>query len=207
MVFHAIKTLVDSGINEIILVSGGSFSSEFMKVIGDGDELGIKNICYTVQKEAKGIAHALATAEVWSGNDSVSLILGDNIFEDNFKNVVEKFDKGSKIFLKEVCNPEIYGVAEIDDNKNVISLEEKPSNPKSNLIATGLYIYDNTVWDRIRTLKPSARGEYEITDLNKNYLSSNELKSHILNGWWADCGGSLSEYTKTCFEFYQRGNL
>lgn len=207
MVYHGINTLVSGGINEIILVCGGNFGHEFIKVLGNGEDLGIKSLCYTVQKEPKGIAHALATAETWVGDDSVALILGDNIFTDDISTAVRDFRSGACIFLKEVSNPEIYGVVEIDEKNKVIGIEEKPKIPKSNLIATGLYIYDNTVWDRIRSLKPSARGEYEITDLNKNYLSTNELNSYKLHGWWADCGGSLEEYTKTCFDFYQmKGN-
>jgi len=206
MIFWPIETLVKSGIKDILLVCGGNSVGEFLRILGNGEDFGLKHLHYTYQKEPKGIADALSLAEDWANDEPVSVILADNIFENSFEEEIKEFEKnpvGSRIFLKEVKNPQFYGVVEVDNNNNVISIVEKPKQPKSNLIATGLYVYDGGVWDYIRTLKPSARNELEITDLNNRYLSINQLKAHLVNGWWADCGESIDGYNQACYEASQ----
>lgn len=193
IIYHSILNLVKSGIKDILLIIGGQFAGEFVRIIGDGKNLGVENIYYTVQKEAKGIAHALSLAEKWSNNEPIVVYLADNVFEYSFEQAVKEYDKGARIFVKKVNNPEHFGVVEIKNN-NVISIEEKPKAPKSNLVATGLYFYDSSIWEIIKELKPSARGEYEITDVNKEYLKRNQLKYHEVIGDWFDSGSNINEY-------------
>lgn len=202
MIYWPIQTLVGSGIKDILLVCGGNAAGEFLRILGNGEEFGLKHLHYTYQKEAKGIADALSLAEDWADNEAVAVILADNIFENPIPEVVSEFEAnpdGARIFLTPVEHPECYGVVQTDDTGRVIGIEEKPKQPKSNLIATGLYMYDGGVWDYIRTLKPSKRNELEITDLNNRYLGIGKLKAHKVNGWWADCGESLEGYTQTCY--------
>jgi glucose-1-phosphate thymidylyltransferase len=206
MIYWPIQTFVNSGIKDILLVCGGNAAGEFLRILGNGEEFGLKHLHYTYQQNAKGIADALSLAEEWADNDPVTVILADNLFENNITDIVTEFEAnpdGARIFLTEVDHPECYGVVEIDDAGNVIGIEEKPAQPKSNLIATGLYMYDGSVWDYIRNLKPSKRNELEITDLNNQYLSIGKLKAHKVSGWWADCGESLDGYTKVCYEASQ----
>ncbi len=191
MVYYPIKTLINSGIKDIFLVTGGFAAGEFLRVLGNGEAFGLKRLHYAYQKEPKGVADALSLAEEWADREPICLMLGDNIFEKDLRLPIEEFEKnpiGAKIFTTEVQHPEAYGVVETDLNGNVISLEEKPKIPKSNLIAAGIYLYDSTVWDIIKTLIPSQRGELEITDVNNHYLSIGKLKSDPLVGWWGDAG-------------------
>lgn len=208
MIYWPIQTLVGSGIKDILLVCGGNAAGEFLRILGNGEEFGLKHLHYTYQKEAKGIADALSLAEEWADDEPVTVILADNIFENPIPDVVKEFEAnpdGARIFLTPVDHPECYGVVQMDDSGRVIGIEEKPKQPKSNLIATGLYMYDGGVWSYIRTLKPSKRNELEITDLNNRYLNIGKLKAHKVNGWWADGGESLEGYTQTCWAASQLG--
>ena len=200
MVFWPISTLVESNIKDILLVCGGNAAGEFLRILGNGEAFGLKHLHYTYQKEPRGIADALSLAEEWANNEPITVILADNIFEKNIKETVEDFYKnpvGAKIFVYPVPNPQSYGVVELD-GENVLSIQEKPKFPKSNYIATGLYMYDQSVWSLLKELKPSQRNELEITDLNNIYLSQKKLKAQKLSGWWADAGESIEGYNDCC---------
>lgn len=207
MIYWPIQTLVDSGIRDILLVCGGNAAGEFLRVLGNGEEFGLKHFHYTYQKEAKGIANALSLAEEWADGEAVTVVLADNFFEKPIPEVIKNFEEkpeGAHIFVTPVTHPECYGVVEMTNDNRVVGIEEKPKQPKSNLIATGMYMYDGEVWDYIRTLKPSKRNELEITDLNNRYLDIGKLKAHVVEGWWTDCGESLDGYAKACWEVAQR---
>jgi glucose-1-phosphate thymidylyltransferase len=187
MVFYPIETLVRAGIKEILVVTGGPYAGHFIKVLKNGKELGLKHLEYAYQEGEGGISAALSLAEEFVDNDSVCVILGDNCTDSNIKKDVSSFKRGAKIFLKEVPDPERFGVAVFRKDK-VINIEEKPKKPKTNLAVTGLYIYDNTVFKKIRRLKPSKRGELEVTDLNNVYIKEGRLSWAILSGYWRDAG-------------------
>jgi glucose-1-phosphate thymidylyltransferase len=198
MIYYPIQLMVDAGITEILLICGGNSLGDFLPLLGNGEEFGLKGLTYRVQSEPRGIADALGLAEDWANNDNICVLLSDNIFEDNIKESVEKFTSGAQVFLSKVAHPEHYGVAEISENDQVVSIVEKPKNPKSDWAVTGLYIYDQEVWDFIKTLEPSARGELEITDVNNYYLREGKLQACKLNGWWADCGENFDGYLDAC---------
>ena len=191
MIIRQIEQLTNWGLNEFIIITNPSFDKLIRDVIGS--YFPDKNISFTIQNEQKGISHALMCAKeyIYSG-DTVFFVLGDNFFENNPAvsiNMEElSKNKGSYIFSHKVENPEEFGVAEFDSNSNVISIEEKPENPKSNQAVVGIYIYDDTVMDKIATLKPSNRGEYEVTDLNNLYIQDGKCKNVTINGWWIDAG-------------------
>jgi len=190
MIYYPIQTLVDAGIKDILIVTGGAHAGEFLRLMGNGSEFGLKHINYTYQKGEGGIADALRLAEHFVDKNKVVVVLGDNIIEKSIKEHVDDFmkqSKGAKILLKKVDDPERFGVAEVKDNK-VLNIEEKPKKPKSNYAVTGIYMYDARVFDIIKTLKPSDRGEMEITDVNNDYISSGEMTFSVLEGWWSDCG-------------------
>jgi glucose-1-phosphate thymidylyltransferase len=190
MVYYSIQTLVNAGIQEILLVTGGKNAGEFLRLLGNGRDFGLNHINYTYQEGEGGIAEALALAEHFADGESVCVILGDNIIENNVRSAVENFKKqssGAKILLKEVQDAERFGVAEVHGNR-IVSIEEKPRNPKSNYAVIGIYLYDATVFQKIRRLKPSGRGELEITDVNNFYLEEGNLTYEILDGWWTDAG-------------------
>jgi glucose-1-phosphate thymidylyltransferase len=190
MVYYPIQTLVNAGIQEILLVTGGKNAGEFLRLLGNGRDFGLKHLNYTYQEGEGGIAEALGLAEHFADGEPVCVILGDNIIESNIRNAVEAFKKqkqGAKILVKEVSDPERFGVAEIRDAK-VISIEEKPRVPKSNDVVIGIYLYDCTVFEKIHRLKPSGRGELEITDVNNFYIQEGTLTIERLNGWWTDAG-------------------
>lgn len=202
MIYWPIQTLANSGVTDILLVCGGNSAGDFLRILGNGEEFGLKHLNYTYQKQPKGVADALSLAEHWANNEPIAVILADNIFENPITEVIKDFEAnpdGARIFLTPVEHPECYGVVEVDVSGNVIGIEEKPMNPKSNLIATGLYLYDGGVWDYIRSLKPSKRNELEITDLNNRYLNIGKLKAHTVNGWWADAGESIDGYSQVCY--------
>jgi len=186
MIYYPLKTLVSAGITDIMIVSGRGHAGHFLELLGSGAEFGVK-ITYEIQEKAGGIAQALGLAEKWADEEAVAVILGDNLFQDNVKNDVASFKKGAKIFLKEVPDAERFGVAELSTDR-VLSIEEKPKKPKSNYAVTGLYLYDAEVFSIIRTLKPSGRGELEITDVNNAYLKKGIMQYTILNGFWSDAG-------------------
>ena len=190
MVYYPIQTLVNAGIEEILVVTGGKNAGDFLRLLGNGHDFGLKHINYTYQEGEGGIAHALGLAEFFAGEDLVCVILGDNIIENNICDAVESFKKqgeGAKILLKEVGDARRFGVAEIR-GKHVIGIEEKPRVPKSNQAVIGIYLYDKTVFQKIRRLKPSGRGELEITDVNNFYIEEGKLTYEKLDGWWTDAG-------------------
>lgn len=190
MIYYPIQTLVDAGIKDILIVTGGMHAGEFLRLLGNGKEFGLKHINYTYQEGEGGIAEALKLAEHFSEDDKVVVILGDNIVENSIRPCVNDFvkqKKGAKILLKEVDDPERFGVPELKGNK-IIGIEEKPKKPKSKYAVTGIYMYDNQVFEIIKTLKPSGRGELEITDVNNAYIDKGELTYSILDGWWTDAG-------------------
>lgn len=190
MIYYPIQTLVDAGIKDILIVTGGHHAGEFLRLLGNGKEFGLKHINYAYQEGEGGIAEALKMAEHFADNEKIVVILGDNIIEKNIKKCVEEFRKqlkGAKILLKKVEDPERFGVPEIKNNK-IVCIEEKPKKPKSDYAVTGIYLYDSKVFDIIKTLKPSHRGELEITDVNNAYLKKGELTYSILDGWWTDSG-------------------
>lgn len=188
MIYYPLQTLIDAGIKDIMLVSGRGHVGHFLELLGSGTEFGV-NISYEIQKEAGGIAQALGLARRFAGDDNIMVILGDNIFQDSLRDAVRSFSSGAMIFLKPVPDAHRFGVAEVDEvNQRVISIEEKPARPKSSYAVTGLYIYDSEVFDIIGSLRPSARGELEITDVNNEYLRRCKLSYSILSGYWSDAG-------------------
>lgn len=203
MVYYPIEMMIKSGIDDILIVCGGNSASEFLRVLENGEAFGLKHLHYRYQSAPRGIADALGLAEEWAGDDPIAVLLGDNIFEDTFEDTVAEFKadpKGAVIFGTTVENPEQYGVIVQDDQGKVTKIVEKPDNPTSNLIATGLYIYDNTVWNFIKQLTPSARGELEITDVNNHFVDKGQLKVVTLNGWWVDCGENIDGYLDACIK-------
>jgi glucose-1-phosphate thymidylyltransferase len=186
MIYYPLHTLINAGITEIMIVSGRGHAGHFLELLGSGMEFEV-SLTYEIQEKAGGIAQALGLAASWADNDTVAVILGDNIFQDNVKADVASFKEGAKIFLKEVKDAQRFGVAELKKD-HVISIEEKPQTPKSNYAVTGLYLYDSKVFSIIRTLKPSGRGELEITDVNNDYLQKEMMQYAILKGFWSDAG-------------------
>ena len=190
MVYYPIQTLVNAGVHEILLVTGGKNAGEFLRLLGNGRDFGLKHLNYTYQEGAGGIAEALGLAEYFAGNEPICVALGDNIIEHNICGAVENFGKqkvGAKVLLKEVTDAQRFGVAEIRGDR-VMGIEEKPRNPKSNYAVIGIYLYDKTVFEKIRRLKPSGRGELEITDVNNFFIEEGTLTYEVLDGWWTDAG-------------------
>ena len=186
MIYYPLQTLIHAGITEIMIVSGRGHAGHFLELLGSGMEFGV-SLTYEIQETAGGIAQALGLAAGWADGEDVAVILGDNIFQDNVKADISSFRKGAKIFLKEVEDAHRFGVAELGKDR-VISIEEKPQFPRSKFAVTGLYLYDCDVFSVIRTLKPSGRGELEITDVNNAYLTKNMMQYAILKGFWSDAG-------------------
>jgi glucose-1-phosphate thymidylyltransferase len=190
MVYFPIQTLVDAGITDIMLVTGGRNSGDFLRLLGNGKEFGLKHLNYTYQEGEGGIAEALALAEHFADGDQVCVILGDNLIEGNIRQAVDEFKQqkqGARIFLKEVHDAQRFGVADLKGDR-ITGIEEKPKNPKSNYAVTGIYLYDGTVFDKCRELKPSHRNELEITDVNNAYVREGTMTFSILDGWWTDAG-------------------
>lgn len=190
MIYYPLETLVSAGVREILIVTGGNNPGDFLKLLRNGKEFGLKEMHYAYQEGSGGIAEALGLAEDFADGGKIAVILGDNIFEDNIEQYVEDFrnqERGAKIFLKKVSDPERFGVADVKDNR-VINIEEKPKKPESNLVVTGLYFYDSQVFDVIKSLKPSERGELEITDVNNFYINQGSATYEILKGFWSDAG-------------------
>jgi len=196
MIYFPLNTLVKGGLEDIMIVTGGNNAGDFLRLLGNGSEFGLKDISYTYQEGEGGIADALKLTENFADEDKVIVMLGDNIIKDDISLAIEEFEKqpkGAKIFLKEVSDPERFGVAEIKDGK-VINIEEKPENPKSNYAVIGLYMYDSDVFEIAKTLKPSDRGELEITDVNNEYIRRGTMTYSIIDGWWTDAGTFESLY-------------
>jgi len=190
MIFYPIQTLVDAGITDILLVTGGRNSGDFLRLLANGREFGLKHIDYTYQEGEGGIADALGLAEHFADGDKICVILGDNIIEGSIREAVDDFkkqDRGAKILLKEVHDAGRFGVAEFRDGL-IVGIEEKPKKPKSNYAVTGIYMYDGTVFEKVRELVPSGRGELEITDVNNAYIRENSMTYAHLQGWWTDAG-------------------
>ncbi len=190
MIYYPLETLVRAGIKDILIVTGGNSPGDFLKLLGNGKEFGLREIHYTYQEGAGGIAEALGLAEDFADRGKIVVILGDNIFEDDISQYVKSFENqewGTKLFFKKVPDPERFGVAVIK-NKKLIKIEEKPKRPRSPYAVTGLYMYDSQVWEVIKTLKPSARGELEITDVNNFYIKQGTATYEILKGFWSDAG-------------------
>jgi glucose-1-phosphate thymidylyltransferase len=190
MIHYPIQTLVEAGIKEVLLVTGGNKAGDFLQLLGNGKELGLDYLNYTYQLGEGGIADALSLAEDFADGSPVIVMLGDNIIEKSVASAVRRFrhqGTGAKILLKEVSDPQRFGVPHLDGDR-VVRIDEKPSNPASNYAVTGIYMFDATVFDIIKTLKPSGRGELEITDVNNAYIARNEMTWEKLDGWWTDAG-------------------
>jgi glucose-1-phosphate thymidylyltransferase len=190
MIYYPLQALVNAGIRDILIVTGGNHAGDFLKLLGNGKEFGLKHVNYTYQEGEGGIAAALALAEYFSEGEKICVVLGDNIIEKNILHAVQAFEKqerGALILLKEVPDAHRFGVPEIQ-NGRIIRIEEKPKNPPSSYAVIGIYMYDPDVFRIIKTLKPSGRGELEITDVNNDYLRRGALTYDILDGWWTDAG-------------------
>jgi glucose-1-phosphate thymidylyltransferase len=189
MIYYPIETLADAGIQEILIVTGGRNAGEFLRLLGNGKQFGV-HLNYTYQEGEGGIAEALGLAEHFAHGESICVILGDNILECSIRSAVDAFRTqrtGARILLKEVPDAERFGVAEIRGDR-ILGIEEKPRNPKSSYAVTGIYMYDSTVFEKVHTCKPSARGELEITDVNNAYIGENSMSFSFLDGWWTDAG-------------------
>jgi len=189
MIFYPIEKLTSVGVEEILIVTGVEHMGDVVNLLGSGKDFGCR-FTYKVQDEAGGIAQALALAENFANSEPLCVILGDNIFQSSLTGCAQKYLKqgnGARLLLKEVSDPTRFGVAETEGNK-VLRIVEKPAEPKSNRAVTGVYFYDASVFDIIRTLKPSARGEFEITDVNNAYIAKNQLECDVMQGWWTDAG-------------------
>lgn len=190
MIYYPIEALVTAGIDEILLVTGGNDAGDFLRLLGNGEAFGLQRINYAYQQGEGGIAHALSYAEQFAAGDPICVMLGDNIIERDFVEAARSFaqqQRGAKVLLKEVPDPHRFGVP-VFDNGRIVAFEEKPKHPSSSYAVVGIYFYDARVFEIIRSLKPSARGELEITDVNNVYLSHHELTWSVLEGWWTDAG-------------------
>jgi glucose-1-phosphate thymidylyltransferase len=190
MIFYPIQTLVDARIYDILIVTGGSSAGDFLRLLRNGADFGLKHLHYAYQEGEGGIAEALGLARDFADDDKVVVVLGDNIIEGNIVKAIGEFERqerGAKILLKEVPDPERFGVPVFEGDR-IVAIEEKPEKPKSKFAVTGIYMYDNTVFEIIDTLEPSARGELEITDVNNRYIEQGTLTHSVLEGWWTDAG-------------------
>jgi len=190
MIYYPIQTLINAGIDDILIVTGGNNAGDFLKLLGNGKEFGLRHINYTYQEGEGGIAEALRLAEFFSSGEKICVVLGDNIIEKNIRRAVENFRRqkeGAKILLKEVPDPQRFGVAELKGDR-IARIEEKPKKPKSQYAVIGIYLFDQEVFNIIKTLKPSDRGELEITDVNNRYIEKRLMTWDILEGWWTDAG-------------------
>jgi glucose-1-phosphate thymidylyltransferase len=190
MIYYPLQALVSAGITDIMIVTGGNNAGDFLRLLGNGKDFGLKHINYTYQEGEGGIADALRLAEYFAEGQKICVILGDNIIENNIVEACHRFriqEKGAQILLKEVPDPQRFGVPAFK-GKKILRIDEKPKDPKSSYAVIGIYMYDSTVFNRIRKLKPSGRGEFEITDLNNMYLEEGTLTHSVLEGWWTDAG-------------------
>jgi glucose-1-phosphate thymidylyltransferase len=196
MIYYPIESLVGAGVTEIMVVTGGNHAGEFLRLLKSGKEFGCTSLQYAYQEQAGGIAEALGLAADFLDGDRCVVVLGDNILGESIRRYVENFERqerGARILLKEVARPEAYGVPIIENNRLII-IQEKPQFPRSPYAVIGLYMYDGGVWDIVRTLKPSGRGELEITDVNNAYIDRGLMEYDIISGWWGDAGESIDSY-------------
>lgn len=199
MIYYPLTAMVNIGMEEVMLVTGGPYAGEFLKLLGNGNEVGLKDIFYAYQEHEAGIPDAISLAEEYADGGPIIVMLGDNIIEGNVVQAVENFKKGgsgARLLLREDPNAQLYAVAELDEHKNITNIEEKPEVPATNYTVIGIYMYDSTVFDIIRTLEPSDRGLLEITDVSNAYIKEGTLGYDFLPGWWVDAG--------TSFEFLRR---
>lgn len=208
MIYYPIQTLVKAGIKDILIIVSPEYSGDFLNLLGSGSEFGV-TLSYEVQDEPRGLADAFIVGEKFIGEDSVVMVLGDNIFDHDFTDNVKSFTSGARIFAKKVPDPQRSGVVEFDKNHKVISIVEKPEHPKSDYAIVGFYIYDNKVIEYAKSLKPSARGEVEIVDIHNKYLANNELEVNIIEGMWEDAGtfDSLLRVNNLVAEKIKQGEL
>ncbi len=191
MIYYPIECLLNAGIQDILVVTGGDHAGDFLKLLKNGKDLGIRHLEYAYQEGEGGIADALKLAEDFADGDKICVVLGDNIIEGNLRAAAGQFftqRSGAKLLLKEVPDPQRFGVVRFDENNKIAEIIEKPADPPSNLAVIGVYFYDSDVFDICKTLKPSGRGELEITDVNNAYLQRGDLTYEILDGWWTDAG-------------------
>ena len=199
MIYFPVQQLVYAGIDDILIVTGGNHAGDFLRLLGNGKEFGLRRLNYTYQEGEGGIAEALGLAEDFADGDPICVILGDNIFETPIREAVDAYradPEGAMVMLKEVDEPKRFGVARVHEDR-VVSIVEKPSDPESNLAVTGCYFYDARAFEIVRGLSPSGRGELEITDVNSHYLESGALRHHFVTGWWTDAGTIPSLYNAT----------
>jgi glucose-1-phosphate thymidylyltransferase len=187
MIYYPLNTLIQAGIKEILIIVSPERAGDYLNLLGSGRQFGVK-FTYEIQDKPEGLAQAFLIGENFIDQEDVAMILGDNIFEDDFSEDIKNFKSGAKVFAKKVPDPQRFGVVEFDENNKAKSIEEKPENPKSNYCVTGLYVYDNQVVNIAKNLKPSARGELEITDVNKTYLEKGQLDVAMVEGAWIDAG-------------------
>ncbi len=209
MIYYPIQTLVSAGVRDILIVTGGPHAGHFLRVLKNGKELGIKHLEFAYQEGEGGIAAALSLTESFADNGPITVILGDNTTDANIAHTVKNFRGGSVTFLKEVSDPQRYGVPVFDkkDKKKIIRIEEKPPHPKSKYASTGLYIFDNQCFDFIRNCKPSARGELEIPDVQNQYISQGTFKWEILKGFWTDAGKFETLFLASSYWANKKANL
>ena len=207
MIYYAVEQMAGAGLDRIMIVTGGNHAGEFLRLLGNGSAFGLRHLDYAYQERSGGIAEALGLAEYFAGGEPVVVLLGDNIFEYSIGGAVKRFaadPKGARIVLAKVDNPAAYGVADVRDGA-LVRLVEKPANPPSSLVATGIYCYDARVFAIVNSLKPSGRGELEITDVNNRYLQLGELRHEELTGYWADCGESVDMLRRASNLVAERG--
>lgn len=207
MIYYAIEQLARAGIDSIMIVTGGQSAGEFLRLLGNGAEFGLRHLDYAYQERAGGIAEALGLAEHFAAGDPLAVLLADNIYEYSIATVVRRFRErplGARVLLAEVDNPSSYGVAVLRDGQ-LVRIVEKPAEAPSRYVVTGLYLYDAKVFDHIRSLTPSQRGELEITDVNNRYLEAGELSFDLVRGYWADCGESVDMLLRASNLVAERG--
>jgi glucose-1-phosphate thymidylyltransferase len=190
MIYYPLQILVDAGIRDILIVTGGNSAGDFLKLLKNGHDFGLHQLNFAYQEGSDGIADALRLAEYFARGEKICVVLGDNIIEGNIRGAKEAFERqehGARILLKEVPDPERFGVPTIEGGQ-IVRIDEKPKQPASPFAVIGIYFYDWTVFSRVRNLKRSARGEYEVTDINNSYLREGQLAYQELEGWWTDAG-------------------
>lgn len=207
MIYYPVGQLVSAGVDQIMIIAGGNHAGEFLRLLGSGAAFGLRHLDYAYQERAGGIAEALGLAEHWASGEPIAVLLGDNIYEYTLRPYVDRFrngPEGARIILAPVSDPSEYGVAEMKGDR-IMRIVEKPKVPSSRLAVTGFYMYDQHVFDFIRELRPSGRGELEITDVNNRYLEAGRLSYDIADGYWADCGESIQALLRAANLVAERG--